>query len=85
MLWRSLLSAAKGEISRSTCGVLEGERVGVWSAMPYLSTEESGKSMDLTLSVDIGLGMPVFSTGFAEVLAGKPLGSVMAHECRKQK
>lgn len=84
MLPRSLLSAAKGEISRSISGVLEGERLGVWPAMPYLGTEESGKSMDLTLFVDVGLGMPVFSVGFAEVLAGKPSGSGVVHERRKQ-
>lgn len=35
--------------ARDTSGVLEGGRVGVWPTMPYLGTEESRKSLDLSL------------------------------------
>lgn len=35
--------------ARDTSGVLEGGRVAVWPTIPYLGTEESGKSSDLSL------------------------------------
>lgn len=73
MLPRSLLSPAKGEIPRSTSGVLEGKRVGVWPAMPYLGTEESGKSTDLTLSVDVGPEMSVFLWGICKGFSWKTI------------
>lgn len=63
LLRRSLLSPAKGEVPRNTSGLLEGERVAVWPVMPYLGTKESGKSMDLNVSVEAGLGNAGFFWG----------------------
>lgn len=85
VLPRNLPSPTKGESPRSTSGVLEGERVGVWPAVPYLGTEECGKSADLSLSVDVGLGTPVFSGDLRRLLAGKPSGSGVAPEHWEQK
>lgn len=73
ILPRSLLSPAEGEIPRSTSGVLEGERVAVWPDLPYLGTDKSGKSTELSLSVDVGLGMPAFFGGFAKIFSWKTI------------
>lgn len=73
ILLRSLLSPAKGEIPRSTTGILEGERVALWPDLPYLGTEKSGKSTEFSLSVDVDLGMPVFSGGFAKIFSWKAI------------
>lgn len=85
MLRRNLPSPVKGASSRSTSGLLEGGRVGVWPAMPYSGTEETGKS-----TISACLWMLVLehlsSLGICEaLLAGKPLGSGVAREYRKQK